>query len=166
MRKNGFFTFCFSFIPGAGQMYQGYMKRGGSLLIILTILFMLTVIISTPIMTFPILALFAYSFFDTFNIRNRIGTDKEIKDEYIWDNQEVIDIKSKFNIKKRHNFVGWLLIIFGAYILLDSVIADLAYDIPFLRVFARLLTNYLPPIIIATICIMVGIKFISRREEK
>lgn len=166
MRKNGFFTFCFSFIPGAGQMYQGYMKRGGSLLIILTVLFMLTVIISTPIMTFPILALFAYSFFDTFNIRNRIGTDKEIKDEYIWDNQEVIDIKSKFNITKRHNFVGWLLIIFGAYILLNSVIGDLAYDIPYLRVFARLLTNYLPPIIIATICIMVGIKFISKREEK
>lgn len=166
MKKNGFFTFCFSFIPGAGQMYQGYMKRGGSILIVLTILFMLTVIISTPIMTFPILALFAYSFFDTFNIRNRIGTNNEIKDEYIWDNKEVIDIKSKFNITKRHNFVGGLLIIFGVYILLNSVIADLAYDIPYLRVFARLLTNYLPPIIIATICIMVGIKFISKKGEK
>jgi len=80
--------------------------------------------------------------------------------------KEVIDIKSKFNITKRHNFVGGLLIIFGVYILLNSVIADLAYDIPYLRVFARLLTNYLPPIIIATICIMVGIKFISKRGEK
>lgn len=28
MYKNGFLTLCFSFIPGAGQMYQGYMKRG------------------------------------------------------------------------------------------------------------------------------------------
>ena len=28
MQKNGFLTLCFSFIPGAGQMYQGYMKRG------------------------------------------------------------------------------------------------------------------------------------------
>lgn len=142
------------------------MKRGGSLLIILTVLCMISVIISTPIMMFPILALFAYSFFDTFNIRSRIGTNTQIIDEYIWDNKEVIDIKAKFNITKRHNFVGILLIVFGLYILLNSVIGDLAYDIPYLRIFARLLTNYLPPIIIATICIMVGIKFISKREEK
>ena len=32
MKKNGFFTFCFAFVPGAGQMYQGYMKRGLSLI--------------------------------------------------------------------------------------------------------------------------------------
>ena len=31
MRKNGFFTFCCACIPGCGQMYQGYMKRGVSL---------------------------------------------------------------------------------------------------------------------------------------
>lgn len=166
MRKNLFFTFCFSFIPGAGQMYQGYMKRGGSILLLLTLLCMIAVIISTPIMIFPIMALFAYSFFDTFNIRNRIGTDKEILDEYIWSNQDLIDIKSKFDISKRHTFFGVILIIFGVYILLNSVIGDLAYDIPYLRIFASLLSNYLPPIIIATICIYVGIKFISKKEEK
>ena len=33
-RKNGFWTFCFAFIPGGGQMYQGYMKRGLSLLLL------------------------------------------------------------------------------------------------------------------------------------
>lgn len=27
--KNGFLTFCFAFVPGAGQMYQGYMKQIG-----------------------------------------------------------------------------------------------------------------------------------------
>ena len=25
--KSGFLTLCFSFVPGAGQMYQGYMRR-------------------------------------------------------------------------------------------------------------------------------------------
>ena len=28
MLKNGFLTFCCAFVPGAGQMYQGYMKIG------------------------------------------------------------------------------------------------------------------------------------------
>lgn len=166
MKKNAFFTFCFSFIPGAGQMYQGYMKRGGSILTILTIFCMMTVIISTPIMIFPIMALFAYSFFDTFNVRNRIGTDKEIVDDYVWNNKDISELKSKFDTSRKHTLLGIMLIVFGAYILLDSVIADLAYSIPALRVFASLLSNYLPPIVIAVICIYVGVKFISKKEEK
>ena len=32
MMKNGILTFIFAFCPGAGQMYQGYMKRGLSLI--------------------------------------------------------------------------------------------------------------------------------------
>ena len=32
MKKNGILTFLFAFVPGAGQMYQGYMKRGLSLI--------------------------------------------------------------------------------------------------------------------------------------
>ena len=33
MKKNGILTLLFACIPGAGQMYQGYMKRGLSLCI-------------------------------------------------------------------------------------------------------------------------------------
>ena len=33
MKKNGILTLLFAFIPGAGQMYQGYMKRGLSLML-------------------------------------------------------------------------------------------------------------------------------------
>lgn len=32
MKKNGFLTFIFACIPGAGQMYYGYMQRGLSLI--------------------------------------------------------------------------------------------------------------------------------------
>ena len=49
MKKSMFLTFCFSFIPGAGQMYQGYMKRGLSLMILLGLAFALTSIISMPL---------------------------------------------------------------------------------------------------------------------
>ena len=40
-RKSGFFTFCLAFCPGAGQMYQGYMKRGTSLLVLFMLIIML-----------------------------------------------------------------------------------------------------------------------------
>ena len=39
-RKSGFFTFCLAFCPGAGQMYQGYMKRGTSLLVLFMLIIM------------------------------------------------------------------------------------------------------------------------------
>ena len=32
MKKNAFLTFIFACIPGAGQMYYGYMKRGLSMI--------------------------------------------------------------------------------------------------------------------------------------
>ena len=167
MRKNGFFTFCFSFIPGAGQMYQGYMKRGASILGILTILCMLTVIISTPILMFPIMALFAYSFFDTYYIRGKIGTVEQIKDSYLWNEKEFESIMKKFNISKKHSILGIILILFGGYTFLNSVLGDLAYyyKIPFISFIVRCFSNYLPPIMVATICIYVGIKFISNKDE-
>ena len=31
-KKSGFLTFCFSLIPGAGEMYLGFMKMGVSLM--------------------------------------------------------------------------------------------------------------------------------------
>ena len=70
MKKNLFFTFCFSFIPGAGQMYQNYMKRGVSMMCIAGILFVFAVMLETVIFVIPFLIMMAYSFFDTYNIRN------------------------------------------------------------------------------------------------
>ena len=49
MKKNLFLTFCFSFIPGAGQMYQAYMKRGLSIMIIFASFIALIAIVNTPI---------------------------------------------------------------------------------------------------------------------
>ena len=41
-KKNRFLLFCFSFLPGAGEMYLGFMKTGISLLSIFAICVMLT----------------------------------------------------------------------------------------------------------------------------
>ena len=71
MYKNGFLTLCFSFFPGAGQMYQGYMKRGLSQVI----LFVIPLIVGSFL--FPIVMVFSgvvymYSFFDSLNLRAQL----------------------------------------------------------------------------------------------
>ena len=80
MKKNLFLTFCFSFIPGAGQMYQDYMKRGVSICILFVACISVAIMTSLPIFIMPALIVYAYSFFDTYNIRNKIGTENCMKD--------------------------------------------------------------------------------------
>lgn len=69
MKKNGILTLLFAFIPGAGQMYQGYMKRGLSLVLMAAAIGMASALI--PPIAFALLVVFMYSFFDTFNLRAR-----------------------------------------------------------------------------------------------
>ena len=165
MKKNMFFTFCFSFIPGAGQMYQGYMKRRLSLMILLGLAFALTSIISMPLFAIPIPIIFAYSFFDTYNIRNKIGTDLQEKDAFIWESTSIGDAINKLNMKKKSTWIGVILIFIGVYLLFNSVIRQLAYnyDIEWLYISIRSIMDYLPPILIAGVCIGVGAKFVSKK---
>lgn len=165
MKKSMFLTFCFSFIPGAGQMYQGYMKRGLSLMILLGLAFALTSIISMPLFAIPIPIIFAYSFFDTYNIRNKIGTDLQEKDAFIWESTSIGDAINKLNMKKKSTWIGVILIFIGVYLLFNSVIRQLAYnyDIEWLYISIRTIMDYLPPILIAVVCIGVGAKFVSKK---
>lgn len=159
MKKNLFLTFCFSWIPGAGQMYQNYMKRGLSLMCIFGILFALGVMLETVIFMMPALIVFAYSFFDTYNIRNAIGTEDEIKDDYIL---QGID----FNKIKGNKLLGIGIILIGIYLLLNNVLYGIAKQtqIQILVNFIRLIRMYFPSLIVSAITIGVGAKMISNKQ--
>lgn len=128
MKKNGFFTFIFSFIPGAGQMYQGYMKRGLSIMIAFVLLGCGTVECFDLFGLGVILTIIAYSFFDTFNIRNMSIEERENKkDEYVWNNLDGI-IPEGFKTKK-NKFLGVLLILIGLYCCLLTFLRYMPVDI-------------------------------------
>ena len=73
MLKNGFLTFCCAFIPGAGQMYQGYMKRGLSLILTACLIGMVSSLLNPVLLL--LVVVWMYSFFDTFNLRAQIIAD-------------------------------------------------------------------------------------------
>ena len=58
--KNGFLTFIFACIPGAGQMYYGYMQRGLSIAMILMLCVMAATVVQ-PLL-FLCLVIWMYSF--------------------------------------------------------------------------------------------------------
>lgn len=166
MKKNGFLTFCFSFIPGAGQMYQDYMKRGFSIMAIFAIFFAIYAITGISIFLIPLPIIYAYSFFDTYNLRNKIGTDSQLKDSFLWNELSNYEEAQNNLMEKKNSFIGALLILIGIYLVFNSVIRDIGsrYDIKFLVILSQYVIRYLPSVIIATLSIWFGVKLMGNKK--
>ena len=120
MLKNGFLTFCCAFVPGAGQMYQGYMKRGLSLIT----MFCLSIVIGVStleVLTVGCVIVWMYSFFDTFNLRAQIGAGTAPEDDYLvhfnWHDARMTQFMGE-----SHKLVGWGLIALGAIVFYNNII--------------------------------------------
>ena len=113
MMKNGILTFLFAFCPGAGQMYQGYMKRGLSLITMFCVAFGAGTLLEVLYVAMPIV--WMYSFFDTFNLRAQIGAGTAPQDDYLvhinWHDQRM----EQFMLDS-HKLLGWGLIALGALV--------------------------------------------------
>lgn len=161
MLKNGLLTLLFAFIPGAGQMYQGYMKRGLSLMLMCCAICVLAVLFS-PI-AFLLLVVFMYSFFDTLNLRAQIALGNAPADDYLVH----LDPKDKRLARlllDSHKLVGWLLIAFGALIayqnLIMNIFGDLVYrwghSSPVFRAL-YLVMDSLPDVVVCVVLIVCGV---------
>ena len=85
-KKNKFFTFMFSIVPGAAEMYMGFLRNGLSMLILCMIPILLCAIFGEEIFLIPIAIVWIYGFFHAWNIA---GLDDEdfyaCRDVYIWE---------------------------------------------------------------------------------
>lgn len=161
MLKNGLLTLLFAFIPGAGQMYQGYMKRGLSLMLMCCVICVLAALFS-PI-AFFLLLVFMYSFFDTLNLRAQIALGNAPADDYLVH----LDPKDKRLARlllDSHKLVGWLLIAFGALIayqnLIMNTLGDLVYrwghSSPVFRALYLVMAS-LPDVVVCVVLIVCGV---------
>ena len=126
MLKNGLLTLLFAFIPGAGQMYQGYMKRGLSLILMCCAIGAVAVLFS-PVALF-LLVVFMYSFFDTLNLRAQIALGKAPEDDYLV-HLDPKDKRLARMLMDSHKLVGWVLIVFGVLIVYENIIMNLLNDV-------------------------------------
>ena len=161
MLKNGLLTLLFAFIPGAGQMYQGYMKRGLSLMLMCCVIGVLAMLFA-PIALFLMLV-FMYSFFDTLNLRAQIALGNAPADDYLVH----LDPKDKRLARlllDSHKLVGWALIAFGALIAYENIIMNLLNDVLWrwgrdsvvFRAF-YLVMDQLPEVLVCVVLIVCGI---------
>lgn len=168
MKKNGFLTFCCSLFPGFGQMYQGYMRRGVSLALWFWGLAFIAGMLGLGVMTFLMIVIWAYSFFDTFNLRSLSPEQRAMfQDDYVpssaWLAQHKLDGLLKGGRGARIG--GWVLIGIGVIVLYNSFLSSFYYQLlntlPFLAYFL----DRLPQLIIAVAVILLGIRMLKGRGQ-
>lgn len=115
-KRNGFLTFCFACLPGAGQMFLGFMKRGISLMTIFFGIIALAGQLRMDILLFAVPVIWCFSFFDTMN-KNALTKEElnELPDRFLW--IEDADFQLLFKGKFR-TVVAVALIVIGVYSLL------------------------------------------------
>ena len=164
MKKNGFLTFIFACIPGAGQMYYGYMQRGLSLITMFIACFIVGAIIN-PLAALAIIV-WMYSFFDTYDlVRHLAAGDPKEDGLLLIGNFE--DVKKL--IPQHTKLVGWGLIGFGVWALYDLLIGNWVY---------RILTNVLgygyawdvingiPNLVVGGLLVFAGFKLLNMHPAK
>ena len=84
-KKNKFLTFCCSLLPGAGEMYLGFMKQGVSLMGIFFLIWAVSGILNLPALLFVQPVIWFYSFFHVHNLNSM--PDEEfyaVEDDYLF----------------------------------------------------------------------------------
>jgi len=174
MMKNGILTFFFAFVPGAGQMYQGYMKRG------LSLITMFCLFVAAGSLLGPLVVgcaiVWMYSFFDTFNLRAQVGAGTAPADDYLvhinWHDKRMDQF-----MMDSHKLLGWGLIALGALVAYQNIIMNTLGDIVWRwgqeNAFFRalyLMMDQLPEIVVCVALIVCGIWLVhgpkSRKQKK
>ena len=120
-RKHGLLLFLTSCIPGCGEMYQGYMKRGMSILTIFCGIFALAVLLEIGALAVLMLPVWLFSFFDSYNLRAQTEADATPADAYLFCLSDMDSRRMNDLLRKRHSLVGWGLVLLGVYVLFETV---------------------------------------------
>ncbi|MDF2543657.1 MAG: hypothetical protein K0S47_3375 [Herbinix sp.] len=125
-KKSSFLTFIFSLMPGAGEMYMGFMKKGVSIMALFFFLIFLSTWLNLGPLMFIMPLIWFYSFFDVHNLRAMPDDEfYALEDDFLF-----IEDGSKDKIKsiaiRYRNLIGLILIVIGFSTLWNNLY-DLLY---------------------------------------
>lgn len=171
-KKNRFLLFCCSFIPGAGELYLGFMNMGLSLLMSFALLTVIVGFTGIGILSFMPMVLWVYSFFHANNLGSL--TDEQfysMEDTYLFgfSKTEVESIRQSLYGRYR-KALAIILIILGFSMLwnvaIDVIHMTVGYDFyeRYILPYSSVIENTLPQLVISIIIIWFGIRLIRGKK--
>lgn len=169
-KKNSFLTFLCSLVPGAGEMYLGFMKEGLSIMLLALGIFLMAEWLWMNWLVGVLTVLWFYSFF---NVHNKVCMPDEefyaLEDDYLFHIDRIFP-NGRLSSGQTRIF-GWIILVLGiAFIwrpsirnLLDVLRTYVSPD------FANVVGNYLysiPRFVVAAVLIVSGIRLILKKKTE
>ena len=166
-KKNRFLTFCFSCMPGAGEMYMGFLKTGLSLMsIFLLSIFGLSYFRFEELAVAIGMTIWFYSFFHANHLASLTDEEfAEVKDGYLFADRALLEPTTW--VLRYQKVVAGLLIAAGV-ILLWNTATDVARNFLPEYIWKIMYTvgDYVPRVIVAILIMIVGVKMILGRKAQ
>ena len=166
-KKNGVLAFVFSLVPGAGEMYMGFMKMGVSMMSI----FFFTICVLGLLQADVVCALTAiiiwfYSFFHANHLVALSDEEFEkIEDDYLFGLDAIAG--SKDLVKKHQKLIAGILIFVGIMLLWNTTLDVLWSVLPDSVMYvAHRITDCVPRVVAAILIIIAGVKLIKGRKAQ
>lgn len=162
-KKSGFLTFCFSLVPGAGEMYMGFMKQGLSIMAAFWLVIFVATFLDIGPALFILPIMWCYSFFNVNNMRGL--PDEEfytLEDDYIFHFHSIFP-NGKWN-KVQNNILAVLLIVIGFSMIWHYSVYYLEWLLP--MDFYWSIVNDVPQCIVGLLMVLGGIYLIRGKKRE
>ncbi len=155
-------TVLFAFFPGAGHMFNGFMKLGISFMFLFWAVIALASWLRLGYLALFVPAIWFWSFMDAINRRYQDEADFYAQeDRWLFD---TVGVQSRFLEGKGRLIAGVVLILIGLYALIENFVVRVLPDWIW-EDFGRIIHNA-PQLILSLAIIIIGIALIRGRRKK
>lgn len=165
-KKNGFFTFLCSLIPGAGELYMGFKKQGVSTMAVFAGVIALTSMTGFTWLLLALPILWAYSFFNVHHLRTMPEEEFQMqRDKYILRVDYILEHKKEL-LKKYRVVIAAVLILTGISVVWHMFGSMIYRFLPVNMVNSFFeLNGLLKNAIVAAVCLGSGIYLAVNKEK-
>ena len=167
-KKNRFLTFCFSMMPGAAEMYMGFMRTGTELMLLFLGMIMIPSFLGLDGLAILAVVVWAYGFFHANHLASLSDEEfAQVKDDDIFGME--LFRKGKKKIQGKSRGIAVLLILLGIWLLWKTgvdmlwqyrVLPEYIYELLFT------ISDYLPRAVASVLIIVLDVYMIRGKKEE
>jgi len=167
-KKNRFLTFCFSLMPGAAEMYMGFMRTGTELMLFFLGMIMIPSFLGLDGLSILAVVIWAYGFFHANHLAS-LGDEEFVQVE----DNDILGMelfqKGKKKLQGNSRGIAVLLIVLGIWLLWGTGVDMLwAYRVLPEYIYELLFTisDYVPRLTASVLIIVLGVHMIRGRKKE